>query len=243
MLRFLSDHRGQALLTGALTGLGLLLGSQVAQGAATDLGGSGETLTSNSSSDQDADTNSNGLVTAGESPVASGGLFIRAGDRRDEQVRAEADAPGADRYVTGELEKGWAVPMQDFRVGPLFGRVGGPHSGGVHSGLDLGANANTPVRAITGGKVEVAGWQGAAGQAVTILTKDGKRILYGHLNRTDVKQGDNVSAGQRIGLVGSTGNSTGPHLHIGVTKKDGSLMDPLRWMGIEAKDLKKFGRD
>ena len=243
MRKFLSDYRGHALLTGALTGVGLLLGSQVAEGAAINLGGSGQAVEATKSAGEDADRNSSPSGTVDDPALASDGLFIRAGERRFARAAAEADTPIAGRYPTGELPNGWAVPMQDFRVGPLFGRVGGPHSGGVHSGLDLGASSNTPVRAIIGGKVENAGWQGAAGQAVTIRTKDGKSILYAHLNRIDVKQGDRVSAGQRVGLVGSTGNSTGPHLHIGVTRKDGSLMDPLRWMGIEAKDLRKFGRD
>ncbi len=172
----------------------------------------------------------------------------------DEDENGEGSAGAAQRksgapdreagtHTTGDLPGGRAVPMKDFRVGPLFGRVGGPHTGGVHSGLDMGADQGTPVSAISDGKVEVAGWQGAAGKSVTIVTASGKRILYGHLSRLNVSQGEKVAAGDRIGAVGSTGNSTGPHLHLGVTKPDGQNMDPLNWMGISAKDLAKFGKD
>lgn len=144
---------------------------------------------------------------------------------------------------TGVLPNGKVVPMQRFRVGPLFGKVGGPHTGGVHGGLDMGTAKGTPIVAVAGGKVVRAGWQGAAGKAVTIRTADGKFVLYGHMSKVQVKQGQRVTAGQRIGLVGSTGNSTGPHLHLQVNKPDGSTMDPLRWLDISAGDLRKLGRD
>ena len=146
-------------------------------------------------------------------------------------------------HRSGDLPRGMAVPLNDFRVGPLYGRVGGPHTGGVHSGLDLGADTGQPVYSISAGEVEVADWQGAAGKAVTIVTAGGKRILYGHLSRLNVEAGQKVEAGDRIGAVGSTGNSTGPHLHLGVNRPNGSTMDPLIWLDVRAGELAKFGRD
>ena len=148
-----------------------------------------------------------------------------------------------DRFPSGRLKSGLALPLKKFRVGPLFGRVGGPHSGGVHSGLDFGAPINTPVRTASDGRVEVAAWQGAAGKAVTIKTRTGHRVLYGHLNQIDVKTGQKVAAGDVIGRVGSTGNSTGPHLHIGVHRKDGTLIDPIVWMKTSVKELLRHGRN
>lgn len=155
------------------------------------------------------------------------------------------ERPEEPEYVhrTGDLPRGMAVPLHDFRVGPLYGRVGGPHTGGVHSGLDLGAGMGEPVYSVSEGKVEVAAWQGAAGQAVTIVTAGGKRILYGHLSRMNVEAGQKVEAGDRIGAVGSTGNSTGPHLHLGVNRPNGSTMDPLIWLDVSAGALAEFGRD
>jgi murein DD-endopeptidase MepM/ murein hydrolase activator NlpD len=160
----------------------------------------------------------------------------------DTPGRAVADTK-PPTHATGDLPGGRAVPMKDFRVGPLYGRVGGPHTGGVHSGLDMGADQGEPINAIAPGRVEVAGWQGAAGKAVTIVTASGKRILYGHMSRIGVQQGQRVEAGERIGAVGSTGNSTGPHLHLGVNRPTGESMDPLIWLGISDQGLAKRGRD
>ena len=90
--------------------------------------------------------------------------------------------------------------------------------------------------------VITADWQGAAGKAVTIKTKDGYSVLYGHMNSMSVSAGDKVETGQKIGRGGSTGNSTGPHLHLGVHNAKGKLMDPLAWMDITARELRQFSK-
>ncbi|HVM27093.1 MAG TPA: M23 family metallopeptidase, partial [Mycobacteriales bacterium] len=74
-----------------------------------------------------------------------------------------------------------------------------------------------------------AGWEGGYGKAVRIRHKDGTQTLYAHLSSISVGSGERVSAGQRIGREGSTGNSTGPHLHFEV-RVGGNPVNPLRWL-------------
>lgn len=101
-----------------------------------------------------------------------------------------------------------------------------------HSGIDIGAGMGTPVGAAGMGEVTTAGWYGGYGNAVIIDHGNGLSSLYGHLSSILCSVGDLVSAGQTIGLVGSTGNSTGPHLHFEVTQ-DGSPIDPSSIFGFD----------
>src|SRR6185437_12706885 len=86
-----------------------------------------------------------------------------------------------------------------------------------HTGLDFGVPVDTPIEAAGAGKVVAAGWDSTGyGNRVIIDHGNGQLTLYGHLDKMSVHAGDLVAAGQRIGLSGSTGNSTGPHLHFGL---------------------------
>ncbi len=90
-----------------------------------------------------------------------------------------------------------------------------------HNGIDIGAPVGTPILATADGKIalaKVGGWGGGYGNYVIIQHPNGMQTLYGHMNEVDVSVGDSVSQGQVIGTVGSTGESTGPHLHIEVHK-------------------------
>ena len=82
------------------------------------------------------------------------------------------------------------------------------------------------------GKVEVAGWNGGFGKCIIISHGGGLKTVYGHLSRINVTKGQEVVRGQFIGEVGSTGNSTGPHLHLGVSV-NGSYVDPQNgWISV-----------
>lgn len=85
-----------------------------------------------------------------------------------------------------------------------------------HYGIDFGASKGTPIYAFEAGLVEFAGWRGGYGKAVIINHGAGKSTLYGHASKLFVRQGERVVAGQKIGKIGSTGMSTGPHLHFEV---------------------------
>lgn len=240
MSRIHSESVGYLLLSSTVVGGALVLAPQAAPGAdaetvtpediarpATVVDGPTQRVGADNTSEDSPE------FKPGERPISQ--QQVQLAKQRAQRVAA--------RFPFGRLKSGFALPLKKFRVGPLFGRVGGPHSGGVHSGLDLGAPANTPVRTASDGRVTAAAWQGAAGKAVTIKTKTGHYVLYGHLNKIDVKQGQKVKAGDLIGLVGSTGNSTGPHLHIGVQRKNGTLVDPITWLKTSVKELVQEGRN
>ncbi len=108
-------------------------------------------------------------------------------------------------------------------------------TGGVgstyHQGLDIGAGYGEPIYAAADGQVEVASWYGGYGNAVKLANGDGIETLYGHMSAIAVGAGDIVSKGQVIGYVGSTGNSTGPHLHFSVLV-NGEQVDPSQFFGL-----------
>lgn len=124
----------------------------------------------------------------------------------------------------GVATSGWTVPTQGT-VSSEFG----PRWGREHEGIDLAAAAGTPVRAAAGGVVRKASWYGGYGNAVIIDHGNGVSTLYGHNSALTVAVGDRVQAGQTIAKVGSTGDSTGPHLHFEV-EVNGKKTDPRPWL-------------
>ncbi len=96
-----------------------------------------------------------------------------------------------------------------------------------HQGVDYAAPAGTPVVAAADGVVVRAGWDGGYGQAVRLRHANGFTTLYGHLSRIDVRNGQRVAQGMRIGAVGMTGLATGPHLDYRMTR-NGAFVDPLK---------------
>jgi murein DD-endopeptidase MepM/ murein hydrolase activator NlpD len=103
----------------------------------------------------------------------------------------------------------------------------GPRWGRQHSGIDLGAAQGTPVKAAGAGRVKSASFDGGYGNLVVIEHPDGRETRYAHMASLAVRAGETVRAGQDVGQVGSTGNSTGPHLHFEV-RVDGEAHDPMK---------------
>ncbi|MDP2416599.1 MAG: M23 family metallopeptidase [Hydrogenophaga sp.] len=119
-------------------------------------------------------------------------------------------------------------PLEFSRVSSGYGMRFHPISGQrkAHLGIDYAAPTGTPVRTIGDGVVTFAGWQRGYGNVIEIAHKDRQSTLYAHLSRIDVSRGQRVEQGQRVGAVGSTGASTGPHLHFEF-KTNGVHQDPL----------------
>ena len=111
-----------------------------------------------------------------------------------------------------------------------------------HHGTDFGARRGTPLLAANNGTVSYAGWKGGYGRVVQIKHPGGYESFYAHQSRIRVKRGQKVKKGQIIGYVGSSGRSTGPHLHFGL-KKNGRWADPMKYLrkkSISSSIMKKF---
>lgn len=117
------------------------------------------------------------------------------------------------------------------RISSHFGERNDPFTGQkrMHHGLDLAAPAGTPVRAAADGIVRFAGKRGGYGNVVIVEHADGTETRYAHLRDLSVKRGASVAAGENIATVGSTGRSTGPHLHFEL-RRNGEAVAPEEWM-------------
>ena len=110
-------------------------------------------------------------------------------------------------------------PLDGGYISSDFGSRSNPfdgYSSDYHPGIDIAANYGTPVYASATGYVQRAGWYGGYGKYIKISHDYGYATAYGHLSSIEISAGDYVSKGQIIGYVGSTGYSTGPHLHFEV---------------------------
>jgi murein DD-endopeptidase MepM/ murein hydrolase activator NlpD len=131
---------------------------------------------------------------------------------------------GAAAYANGSF----IFPVASYSyISSRFGQRIHPITGELknHNGMDIAADMGTAVYAADGGKVVLAEWYGGYGNCIMIDHGNGYKTLYGHLSYIGVSSGQTVSQGAAIGQVGSTGNSTGPHLHFEVYL-NGSRIDP-----------------
>lgn len=129
-------------------------------------------------------------------------------------ARVEFEAPVAGARISSNYG-----PRASFRT------ANGARASSNHDGVDFAARAGTPVRAVAGGRVRRANVNGGYGNYVEIEHPDGTVTGYAHLQGFNVRDGDVIARGQTIGAVGSTGNSTGPHLHLRAMR-DGKSIDP-----------------
>ncbi|MEU6937509.1 M23 family metallopeptidase [Streptomyces rubiginosohelvolus] len=149
----------------------------------------------------------------------------RAKEVREEKARA---ARAAERARLNAFH----LPVAGSHVTTGYNTGGSLWSSGSHSGVDFQAASGSSVVAVGAGTVVEAGWGGAYGNNIVLRMADGTYTQYGHLSSIGVSVGQSVSSGQQIGLSGSTGNSTGPHLHFEArtTPDYGSDMDPVAYL-------------
>ncbi|WP_327738795.1 transglycosylase family protein [Streptomyces nojiriensis] len=126
---------------------------------------------------------------------------------------------------------GFSAPV-DAALGTAYRVSGSSWSSGYHTGVDFPVATGTTVKSVGPGEVVSAGWAGAYGYQVVIRHTDGRYSQYAHLSALGVKAGQQVNGGQRIGRSGSTGNTTGPHLHFEMRTGPGygSDIDPLKYL-------------
>jgi murein DD-endopeptidase MepM/ murein hydrolase activator NlpD len=164
-------------------------------------------------------------------PPANAGAFEKQVYRVN-VARAEVDrlavkiaAVPLHKPVDGEIDtsSGFGV-----RIDPFLGRPA------MHTGLDFRGDTGEAIRVTAPGTVVSAGWSGGYGRMVEVDHGNGLSTRYGHLSEIDVKVGDRLKAGQSVGRLGSTGRSTGPHLHY-ETRIDGEAVDPAKFLHAGAK--------
>jgi murein DD-endopeptidase MepM/ murein hydrolase activator NlpD len=167
-------------------------------------------------------------------PLKSGRLlsaeFVNAGRLSQAMWFQEPGSKGQYFGFDGQsLKRAFlASPLEFSRVTSGFGMRNHPiaRDWRQHKGVDYSAPTGTPVRTVGDGVVEFAGVQSGYGNVIEIKHRDGKSTLFAHLSRIDVKKGQRVEQGDLIGAVGSTGWSTGPHLHFEF-RVNGEHQDPM----------------
>ncbi|MEU9329014.1 transglycosylase family protein [Streptomyces canus] len=183
-----------------------------------------------------------GLYAANQRTIGADPDLILPGQRL--KLRATAgtttttDRPSTKKTSSDTAEKtekaadtGLVAPV-NASLGTPYRKAGSAWSKGYHTGVDFAVPTGTSVKAVAAGKVVTSGWGGSFGYQVVIRHADGRYTQYAHLSAISVKSGQSVGGGQRIGRSGSTGNSSGPHLHFEVRTGPGfgSDVDPVAYL-------------
>lgn len=134
-------------------------------------------------------------------------------------------AKDAEKRASQIAENRWHLPALGYHLTGRFGMVSGLWSS-FHTGLDFAAPSGTPIFAVANGVITSTGWDGPYGNKTVETLTDGTEIWYAHQSEIGVTPGQTVTGGETIGKVGSTGNTTGPHVHIEVRPGGGDPVDP-----------------
>ncbi|OEU95327.1 peptidase [Streptomyces abyssalis] len=165
-------------------------------------------------------------------------LAKKKAEQRAKDSKNDRSSRDADRKTSAKKKPGsWTKPVDGkYELSAGFGK-GGDRWSSKHSGQDFAVPTGTPVKSVSSGTVVKAGPNGAGdgssyGNAIVIKHKNGTYSQYAHLSKLNVKAGQQVKTGEKIGLSGSTGNSSGPHLHFEIrsTPDYGSGKEPIEVM-------------
>ncbi|MER5495253.1 M23 family metallopeptidase [Streptomyces sp. NPDC002490] len=151
-------------------------------------------------------------------------------ERRKAEAEARAKAAQAEKERLAKLAKSFTLPLSSYTLTSSYGQSGAMWSSGAHTGLDFAAGAGTPLKAIGSGTITQAGWSGSYGYRTVLTLDDGTELWYAHQSSIGVSVGQKVTTGQFIGSVGSTGKSTGAHLHLEVHPGGGAAVDPAAFL-------------
>jgi murein DD-endopeptidase MepM/ murein hydrolase activator NlpD len=177
-----------------------------------------------------------GLKLSVTPPAGIGGPFVPLPAESQNFERALARVTLARAYADKLTALLVTVPVRE----PVTGEIDYSSTYGVrvdpflrvpamHTGIDFRGDSGEPIHATAAGTVTSAGWSGGYGQMVEIDHGNGFATRYGHLSEIDVKVGQTIRVGQVVGRMGSTGRSTGPHLHY-ETRVDGEAVDPQKFL-------------
>ncbi|MCM2426955.1 M23 family metallopeptidase [Streptomyces sp. RKAG337] len=215
-----SVMRGRAAVVAGGVCVALALGSTAAMAADSQDAGLFGTASANSIADA--------VKTQADGQKKAAAASAKAAAAKADAKKRAAVKSAADRSAR---QNAWVKPVTSYTIGASFAQAGS-HWSHKHSGQDFVVPTGTQVRAVHGGTVVDAGWGGAYGNNIVIKHGNGTYTQYGHLSKIEVSVGQTVSTSQEIGKSGSTGNSTGPHLHFEArtTPVYGSGMEPLSFL-------------
>lgn len=210
---------------GALTGPGLVgdttttastvsaSGGALSAATAQAIAGRDEVVSRDSRREQRSQANEAELLEQAEAAVAK-----RSKELSDLNVEANREAA----KIKANL---WHAPVANYRLSATFGMSSYLWST-VHTGLDFAAPSGTPLIAVANGTITEVGYAGSYGYRTILTLEDGTEVWYCHQSTMSVSVGQTVVGGETIGTVGSTGNSTGPHLHLEIRPGGGNPVDP-----------------
>lgn len=162
-------------------------------------------------------------------------------DAAEAQARQRAGAlaelaASAEKHAQQIALNAWQLPIARgvYRLTSRFGECSYLWAN-CHTGLDFAAPAGTPVMSVANGTVTEAAYAGSYGNRIIVTLDDGTEIWYCHLTSFSVSSGEQVTGGEVIGTVGSTGNSTGPHLHLEVRPGAGDAVDPYMALSVKGE--------
>jgi murein DD-endopeptidase MepM/ murein hydrolase activator NlpD len=160
---------------------------------------------------------------------AAPGRLREASSEQGSESNAELKSLGRKAEAkAGQIPKNsWHLPTRGYHLTARFGQAGG-HWVSNHTGLDFAAPSGTPIFAVASGVITQTGWAGSYGNRTVETLPDGTELWYAHQSAIGVKVGQKVIGGQTIGAVGSTGNTTGPHVHLEVRPGGGDPVDPYQ---------------
>jgi murein DD-endopeptidase MepM/ murein hydrolase activator NlpD len=180
------------------------------------------------------------MIPESASAASNSGASAQSTSIQDSLSAVDKASRSADRPAPlNAVEQGkpdvWLLPVPTkFEITTLFAMRWGT----MHYGVDMAAPIGTKYYAAHAGTVILAAWDGGYGNAIKIDHGNGVETVYGHSSKLLVTAGQHVEAGQLIGLIGSTGDSTGPHLHFEVNV-NGQHLDPMKYLLARGVDIAK----
>ncbi len=163
-------------------------------------------------------------------------LEVAEAQARQRNAALAQFAQQAEQQAKKIAQNTWTLPVKGYRITNEFGVARSYYASGYHTGLDFAVATGTPIRAVANGTITTASYSGAYGNKTVQTLEDGTEIWYCHQTEFAVQPGQKVASGEVIGYVGTTGNSSGPHLHLEVRPGAGDPVDPdeaLQFHGVK----------
>ncbi|MEW1907058.1 M23 family metallopeptidase [Kitasatospora sp. NPDC085895] len=151
----------------------------------------------------------------------------QAQPQQQQQAQPAQPAP-----APAPAQPSWSSPAPGAPTSNPYHKTNHSYAAGFHTGVDFAVRPGTPLVSVGDATVVSAGWAGAYGNQVVLKLSDGHFAQYAHMSKLGVHAGQKVHAGDRVGLSGNTGNSTGPHLHfeIRTANRYGAVIDPIKYL-------------